>query len=65
MVEGVSKSIAEEAARLCSDVTRVEGVKSEGKYRKRETSAGCNLVRARLLDSTHLTNGISDDLKSK
>jgi hypothetical protein len=39
MVEGVSKSIAEEAARLCSDMTRMEGVKSEGKYQKREASA--------------------------
>jgi hypothetical protein len=39
MVEGVSKSIAEEAARLCSDATRIEGVKSEGKYLKRETNA--------------------------
>ena len=39
MVEGVSKSIAHEAARLCSDMARVEGVKSEGKYQKRETNA--------------------------
>ena len=39
MVEDRSKSIAEEAARLCSDGTRIEGVKSEGKYSKRETNA--------------------------
>jgi hypothetical protein len=39
MVEGVSKSIAAEAARLCSDITRIEGVKSKGKYQKRETNA--------------------------
>jgi hypothetical protein len=39
MVEGVSKSIAEEAARLCSNMARTEGVKSEGKYLKRETNA--------------------------
>jgi hypothetical protein len=39
MVEGLSKSIADEAARLCSNVTRIEGVKSEGKYKKkRETN---------------------------
>jgi hypothetical protein len=31
MVEGLSRSIAEEAARLCSDMTHIEGVKSEGK----------------------------------
>jgi hypothetical protein len=29
MVEGVSKSIAEEAGRLCSNMARTEGVKSE------------------------------------
>jgi hypothetical protein len=34
MVEGVSKSIAEEAACLCSDMACMEGVKSEGKYQK-------------------------------
>jgi hypothetical protein len=39
MVIGLSKSIAEEAARLCSDVTCMEGVKSEGKCQKREASA--------------------------
>jgi hypothetical protein len=39
MVEGLSKSIAAEAARLCSDTTRIEGVKSEGKYQKREKGA--------------------------
>jgi hypothetical protein len=39
MVEGLSRSIAEEAARLCSDMTHIEGVKSEGKYQKRETNA--------------------------
>jgi hypothetical protein len=39
MVEGVSKSIAAEAARLCSDITRIKGVKSKGKYQKRETNA--------------------------
>jgi hypothetical protein len=38
-VEGVSKSIAHEAAHLCSDMACVEGVKSEGKYQKRETNA--------------------------
>jgi hypothetical protein len=34
LAEGVSKSIAEEVARLCSDITHVEGVKSKGKYKK-------------------------------
>jgi hypothetical protein len=29
MVEGISKSIAKECARLCSDSRRIEGVKSE------------------------------------
>jgi hypothetical protein len=38
MVEGVSKSIAAEAAHLCSDMTRIAGVKSEGKYQKQETA---------------------------
>jgi hypothetical protein len=35
MVEGLSESIAEEAARLCSDMTRIKGVKREGKCQKR------------------------------
>jgi hypothetical protein len=39
MVEGVSKSIAGKAAHLCSDATHIEGVKSEGKYLKREMNA--------------------------
>jgi hypothetical protein len=39
MVEGVSKSIADKAARLWSDMTRIGGVESEGKYQKRETNA--------------------------
>jgi hypothetical protein len=39
MVENASKSIAKEAARLCRNENRIHGVKSEGKYRKREESA--------------------------
>jgi hypothetical protein len=39
MVETSSKSIAKEAARLCRNENRIRGVKSEGKYRKREESA--------------------------
>ena len=39
MVEGTSFSLAEECARLCSDASRVTGVKSEGKYAKRENAA--------------------------
>jgi hypothetical protein len=39
MVEGTSKSLAVECARLCSDKARSNGVKSEGKYRKRESEA--------------------------
>ena len=39
MVEGTSKSLAVECARLCSDKARSSGVKSEGKYRKRESEA--------------------------
>ncbi len=39
MVEGDSKSSVHEAARLCSDMARVEGVKSEGKYQIGETNA--------------------------
>jgi hypothetical protein len=36
MVEGVSKSIASEAAHLCSYMTRIVGIKSEGKHQKLE-----------------------------
>jgi hypothetical protein len=39
MVEGLSKSVAEEAARLCSDATRITGVKSDGKCSKRDFNA--------------------------
>jgi hypothetical protein len=39
MVEGVGKSIAEEVACLCSHMMRITGIKSEGKYQKRETNA--------------------------
>jgi hypothetical protein len=39
MVEGTSFSLAQECARLCSDASRVAGVKSEGKYAKRENAA--------------------------
>jgi hypothetical protein len=39
MVEGPSKNLAVECARLCSDKARSSGVKSEGKYRKRESEA--------------------------
>jgi hypothetical protein len=39
MVEGLNKSIAEEAARLCSLECRVEGVKSKSKYKVREANA--------------------------
>lgn len=39
MVEGVSKSLTVECARLCSLKSRKEGVKSEGKYAKREAAA--------------------------
>jgi hypothetical protein len=38
-VDGASRSIATEAARMCRDASRAEGVKSEGKYRKREETA--------------------------
>ena len=34
MVNGISKSLAKECARLCSDSRRIEGVKSESKYKK-------------------------------
>jgi hypothetical protein len=39
MVEGTSKSLAVECARLCSDKARSSGVKSEGKYCKRKSEA--------------------------
>jgi hypothetical protein len=39
MAEGTSKSLAVECARLCSDKARSNGVKSGGKYHKRESEA--------------------------
>jgi hypothetical protein len=39
MANGVSKSLAVECARLLSDATRHQGVKSQGKYAKREAIA--------------------------
>ena len=39
MVEGEAKSLAAECIRLCSDKSRAEGVKSAGKYAKREGAA--------------------------
>jgi hypothetical protein len=39
MVEGTSKSLAVECARLCSDNARSNDVKSEGKYQKRDSEA--------------------------
>ena len=38
-VDGKSMSIAKEAAQMCGDESRAEGVKSKGKYRKREESS--------------------------
>ena len=38
-VDDASMSIAAEAARMCRHENRAEGVKSEGKYRKREESS--------------------------
>lgn len=38
-VDGESMSIAREAARMCGNASRAEGVKSEGKYRKREEAS--------------------------
>jgi hypothetical protein len=39
MVEGICKNLAVECVRLCSDKVRSTGVKSEGKYQKRESVA--------------------------
>jgi hypothetical protein len=39
MVEGTSKSLVVECARLCSNKARSHGVKSEGKYCKQESEA--------------------------
>jgi hypothetical protein len=43
MVEEEGKSLAEECARLCSDTSRVAGVKSDAKYAKREESAALKM----------------------
>jgi hypothetical protein len=43
MVEEEGKSLAEECARLCSDTSRVAGVKSDAKYAKREASAALKM----------------------
>jgi hypothetical protein len=43
MVEGASKSLAEECARLCSDEVRTSGVKGSVKREKRETNSKLKL----------------------
>jgi hypothetical protein len=43
MVEGASKSLAQEALRLCADTSRLSGVKSEKKYSKREENSRLKL----------------------
>jgi hypothetical protein len=43
MVEGASKSLAEECARLCSDEARTSGVKGSMKSEKRETNSELKL----------------------
>jgi hypothetical protein len=43
MVEGASKSLAQEALRLCADASRLTGVKSERKYSKREENSKLKL----------------------
>lgn len=39
MVEGASKSLAVECAKVCSNAARVKAVKSHAKYAKREAEA--------------------------
>jgi hypothetical protein len=43
MVEEEGKSLAKECAQLCSDTSRVAGVKSDAKYAKREASAALKI----------------------
>jgi hypothetical protein len=46
MVEGASKSLAEECARLCSDEARTSGVKGSLKSEKRETNSKYHVQQA-------------------
>jgi hypothetical protein len=62
MVEGASNSLARECARLCSNASRSAGVKSEGKYAKRESNA---TMKMRNYHITELKDVCFPDLKMK
>jgi hypothetical protein len=64
MVEGLSKSIAEGAACMCSDMTRIQGVKSEGKYQKREASVAMK-KRQNHVNEENLTEQVNLNMKWK
>ena len=55
MVEGTSKSLAVECARLCSDKARSSGVKSKGKYRKWESEAKMKQRHYHVQDISHIS----------
>jgi hypothetical protein len=50
-----SKSLAVECARLCLDKARSNGVKSEGKYRKRESEAKIKQRHYHVQDSSNVS----------
>jgi hypothetical protein len=58
MVEGAGKSIAEGVACPCSYMTCIVGIKSEGKYQKRETNTAMKTRHCHLhkQDSTEHIN---------
>jgi hypothetical protein len=52
MVEGASKSLAEECERLCAEESRVKGVKGDVKHAKREASAAVKIRHYHVQDPT-------------
>jgi hypothetical protein len=55
MVEGTSKSLAVECARLCSDKAGSDGVKSEDKYHKWESEAKMKQRHHHVQDSSNVS----------
>jgi hypothetical protein len=57
MVEGASKSLALECARLCSDETRITGVKGHSKHKKRESNSKVTLRNYHIQDPAEVKFG--------